>query len=232
MLSGSVTFRISDFDLLVGLTSAFPIHPRSTLSALLRLLIVFARAQTCLFQPLLLLPIVTSELGLVRLLTIIWARSDNLSKSALANSLLHLSILCLLMLGSITALNEFFNVVLDTVACRHYIMSRRGRVQVDVLSSPLDPTFGQVMGHASFAALKCILLLLMIHGDAHLLQPLLQAKLAGAYARCRILLIEVGCDALVPFLDHGGIVESHSFPLCFDFGKTVISVLEIVRRCR
>ena len=86
----------------------------------------------------------------------------------------------------------------------------------------------------------------MVHGDAHLLQSLLQAQLAGAYARCRILLIEVRCDPLVPFLDHRGIVESYSFPLCSNFIETVISVLEnllslrceghqrflFVRRCR
>ena len=244
--------RVSDFDLLVVLTSVFPFHPRLTFTTRWRLLIVFASAQTGLFQPLLLLPIVARVLGLVRLRVVIRARFVDFSKSALANSRLRLAPLLLipsvLMLHSITALDKF-NVILDTITCRHDIMPRRGRVQIDVLSCPLDATFGQEMGHAFAIALivfKCIILLLMVHGDAHLLQPLLQAQLAGAYARCGILLIEVRCDPLVPFLDHRGIVESYSFPLCSNFVKTVISVLEsllsvrcerhkrflFVRRCR
>ena len=137
--------RISDFDLLVGLTSVFPFHPRLTFTTRWRLLIVFASAQTGLFQPLLLLPIVARELGLVRLRVVIRARFVDFSKSALANSRLRLAplfpILFVLMLRSITALDKF-NVILDTITCRHDIMSRRGRVQIDVLSCPLDATLG------------------------------------------------------------------------------------------
>ena len=244
--------RISDFDLLVSLSSAFSSNPRLTFTTLWRLLIVFACAQTGLFKPLLLLPIAARVLGLERLRIVIRARSVDFSKSALANSRLRMApllpILAAVGLRYITALDIVNNIVLYTITCRHDIMSRRGRIQVDVLPCPVDATLGQEMGHAFAIALtvfKCITLL-MVHGYAHMLQSLLQAQLTAAYARCRILLIEVRCDPLVPFLDHRSIVESNSFPLCSNFVKTVISVLEnllsvrwerhkrflFVRRCR
>ena len=124
--------RISDFDLFVGLNLAFLFHPRFTFTTRWCLLIVFASAQTSLFQPLPLLPIAARELGLVRLQFFLWVFLGDVSKSALANSRLYLAlfflILSALKLRSITALQVFIVVVLNTTTCRHDIMFRRGRV--------------------------------------------------------------------------------------------------------